>query len=189
MPDIINLKYHHHNSRVATWMAAEEFPELKFGDVNSAKGPFDLADPDDMIDFTMLINTLNFAFTDFATGTKFEAEYNGIKYSDSEAMVACLHGAILAGKPILDGAWAADVNRDTLLDLFKGNIEIPMVDDRVSVLNSTGRKLVEMYGGKWHRFVADCSPSLYAGPDDKKGSGLLERLTTEVLTCLCLYII
>ena len=160
--------------RVAQWMAAEEFPNFKSA-APAAKGPFDVGpDPDQNIDFTMLIAILNFAFTDFATSQKFEVEYNGVRYSDSEAMYACLHKAIVAGQPILTGQWAAGVTRRDLAELFRGNIEMPMLDERVVALNTVGTTLSEKYDGKWHRWIASCAPALYAG-----GDGLLERLVTE----------
>jgi hypothetical protein len=160
--------------RVAQWMAAEEFPNFK-ATAPAAKSPFDVGpDPDRNIDFTMLIAILNFAFTDFTTSQKFEVEYNGVRYSDSEAMYACLHRAIVAEQPILTGQWAAGVTRRDLAELFRGNIEMPMLDERVTALNAVGATLTEKYDGKWHRWVASCAPALYAG-----GDGLLERLVTE----------
>jgi hypothetical protein len=160
--------------RVAQWMAAEEFPNFKSA-APAAKSSFDVGpDPDRTIDFTMLIAVLNFAFTDFASSQKFEVEYNGVRYSDSEAMYACLHKAIVAGQPILTGQWAADVTRRDLEELFRGNIEMPMLDERVAALNTVGATLSEKYDGKWHRWVASCAPALYAS-----GDGLLERLVTE----------
>ena len=160
--------------RVAQWMAAEEFPNFK-STAPAAKSPFDVGpDPDRNIDFTMLIAVLNFAFTDFATSQKFEVDYNGVRYSDSEAMYACLHKAIVAGQPILTGQWAAGVTRRDLAELFRGNIEMPMLDERVVALNTVGATLSEKYDGKWHRWVTSCAPALYAG-----GDGLLERLVTE----------
>lgn len=160
--------------RVAQWMAAEEFPNFK-ATTPPTKSPFDVGpDPDRNIDFTMLIAILNFAFTDFATSQKFEVDYNGVRYSDSEAMYACLHKAIVAGQPILTGQWAAGVTRRDLADLFRGNIEMPMLDERVAALNAVGSTLSEKYDGKWHRWVSSCTPALYAS-----GDGLLERLVTE----------
>jgi hypothetical protein len=163
-------------ARVATWLAAEEFPSLKASGAAVA-GPFDIGpDPDLNIDLTMLITTMNFAFTDFATSQKFEVDYKGVRYSDSEAMFACLHRAITAGEPILDGAWAASVTRAGLERLFQTDCgtEIPMLTERVAALNAVGATLVERYGGRWHNWVAACAPALYA-----QGDGLLERLITE----------
>ncbi len=160
--------------RVAQWMAAEEFPNFRSA-APAAKGPFDIGpDPDKNIDLIMLLTILNFAFTDFATSRKFEVEYNGVRYSDSEAMFACIHKAILAGQPVLTGQWAATVDRHGLEELFRGDIEMPMLNERVVALNEVGATLTERYDGKWHRWVASCAPALYAG-----GDGLLERLITE----------
>ncbi|MFM8404124.1 MAG: queuosine salvage family protein, partial [Candidatus Limnocylindrus sp.] len=89
--------------QVANWMAYEEFTPIGGGGV----GPFDVGpDPSRITNLTMLVNTLNFAFTDFATSVKFETEYHGTTYVDSEAMVACMHRAITAGEPLLTGEWA-----------------------------------------------------------------------------------
>ena len=122
--------------QVATWMAYEEFAPIGGGPA----GPFDVGpDPTRMTNLTMLVNTLNFAFTDFATSVKFETEYKGTTYVDSEAMVACMHRAITAGQPLLTGEWAARVTRDDLARLFRGNIEMPLLAERVQILNEVGR--------------------------------------------------
>jgi hypothetical protein len=38
-------------------------------------------DPDVIMDFTLVVNTMNFAFTDFSTGVKFETDYIGKRWS------------------------------------------------------------------------------------------------------------
>ncbi len=157
--------------RVARWMAYEEFSPVGGGPA----GPFDVGpNPDRITDMTMLINTLNFAFTDFSTSVKFETELDGVTYVDSEAMVACMYRAINAGQPLLTGAWASRVTRDELATIFQGNIEMPMLAERAQILNDVGAILVDRYQGSWHRWVASCAPSLYAS-----GDGLLERLPAE----------
>ena len=152
-------------------MAYEEFAFPRGG----AAGEFDVgSDPDDIIDITMLVANLNFAFTDFDTGTMFEATYKGQTWSDSLGMFACLHQALSNGVPLLDGAYLASLTRSDLENIFRGNIEIPMLDERTKVLNEAGTVLVDRYGGRFHRFVRDCSPAMYAD-----GDGLLERLLVE----------
>lgn len=156
---------------VAAWMAYEEFPAIGTAPLS----PFDVGPERDRITgMTMLINTLNFAFTDFGSGEHYEVDYQGVHYADSEAMVASLHRALRAGVPILDGGWAASVDRAALTELFAGSIEIPMLDERAAVLNEVGAVLVERYGGSWGHWVASCAPALYA-----HGDGLLERLPEE----------
>ena len=60
---------------VADWLAYEEFGLPKNNQTNK--------DPDNFMRTTMLINTLNFAFTDFDTSIKYSIERDGKSLSDS----------------------------------------------------------------------------------------------------------
>jgi hypothetical protein len=154
---------------VANWMAYEEFAKP------DGSMLFDFGnDPDVLMDFTLVVNTMNFAFTDFSTGVKFETDYMGKRWCDSEAMLACLHRAINAGIPFFSGEYLSKVTRNDLEAVFAGTIEMPMLDERVTAFNEVGRVLVEKYQGRYSTFVRSCAPRLYAD-----GDGLLERLTTE----------
>ena len=156
-------------NEVADLMAYEEFHKP------DGSSLFDYgSDPDFIMDVTLVMNVLNFAFTNFDTGVKFECEYLGKSYSDSEAMMANFHRIIQEGIPFFDGHYLAEITREQLAYIFAGNIEIPMIEERVELLQQVGKKLVADYDGKFHNFVRDCSSRLYDG-----GNGLLERLTTE----------
>jgi Queuosine salvage protein len=155
--------------RVAGWMAYEEFglPDGSF--------LFDFGqDPDTLTDLVMFESALNFAFTDFDTSVKFEVDYQGTRYVDSEAMLACVHRAWSAGEPILHGPWMAEVTRDDLARLFAGTIEMPMLDERVAILNTIGTTLVDRFDGRFHHWAATCDRSMYAD-----GNGMLERLLAD----------
>jgi hypothetical protein len=156
-------------TEVANWMAYEEFAKP------DGSMLFDFGnDPDVLMDFTLVVNTMNFAFTDFSTGVKFETDYMGKRWCDSEAMLACLHRAINAGIPFFSGEYLAKVTRKDLESVFAGTIEMPMLDERVVLFNEVGRVLVEKYQARYSNFVRSCAPRLYAN-----GDGQLERLTTE----------
>ena len=156
-------------AEVANWMAYEEFAKP------DGSMLFDFGnDPDVLMDFTLVVNTTNFAFTDFATGVKFETDYMGKRWCDSEALLACLHPAIHSGIPFFSGEYLATVTRAQLESVFSGTIEMPMLDERVVLFNEVGRVLVEKYQGRYSNFVRSCPPRLYS-----KGEGLLERLTSE----------
>jgi hypothetical protein len=154
---------------VADWMAYEEFAKpdgsmlFDFGD-----------DPDFLMDFTLVVNTMNFAFTNFDTGVKFDTDYMGKRWCDSEAMLASLHRAHSAGIPFFTGEYLANLTRADLESVFAGTIEMPMLDERVTIFNEVGRVLAAKYKGRYSNFVRDCSPRLY-----DNGNGLLERLTSE----------
>jgi hypothetical protein len=153
----------------AGWLAYEEFAP------SDGSLLFDFGnDPDVIMDFQLVLNTMNFAFTDFKTGTKFQTDYMGRRWSDSEAVVACLHRAVSSGIPFLSGDYLATVTRSDLEKVFEGNIEMPLLDDRVELFNSVGEILVEKYEGRYANFVRSCAPRLYAN-----GDGLLDRLPVE----------
>lgn len=172
-PVLNNAKLVHINKEklidVANWMAYEEFPKP------DGSMLFDFGnDPDVLMDFTMVVNTMNFAFTDFSTGVKFETDYQGKRWCDSEAMLACMHRAINSGIPLFSGEYLANLTKEQFNSIFAGTIQMPMVDERVAIFNEVGRVLVEKYQGSYHNFVRSCSPRLY-----DQGNGLLERLVTE----------
>ena len=154
---------------VASWMAYEEFtlPGEMF--------LFPLGDdPDHVIDVLQLSNSLDFAFTDFSTSVKFQTEYRGETWSDSDAMNACINRALEAGVPMTDGAWQAGCTRDDLAAIFTGNIEMPMLDERVEMLHEIGGVLVDRFDGRWSTWAASCERALYAD-----GNGMLERIQAD----------
>ena len=51
---------------------------------------------------------------------------------------------------------------------------MPLLDERVAILNQIGTTLVERFDGSAHAWVASCDRALYAG-----GNGLLERLVAD----------
>jgi len=156
-------------AETAAWMAYEELPFPDFG------LPLWVGDgADAAVDFVMTSTAINTAFTDFATGVKFQVEYGGRTWSDSLAMFACLKRALDAGAPLFDGAFLARVTRAELAGIFVGNIEMPMLDEKRQALNEVGAVLEARYDGSFHRFVGSCSPRLY---DD--GRGLVDRLVRE----------
>ena len=96
---------------VADWLAYEEFGLPKNNKTNK--------DPDNFIRTTMLINTLNFAFTDFDTSIKYEIERDGQRLSDSEAMFTQVHEAIDSGINLLSGQVMAHLTSQDLEKIYK----------------------------------------------------------------------
>jgi hypothetical protein len=155
--------------RVASWMAYEEFG------IPSGLLQFDMGtDVDLLVDMIMLANSLNFAYTDFDTSVKFEVEYQGRRWVDADGMAASFDRAWRAGVPIHEGSWMANLERQELAELFAGNIEMPMLDERVAVLNDIGRTLVDRYDGRFSNWIRTCERAIYAD-----GNGLLERMILD----------
>jgi hypothetical protein len=155
---------------VAGWMAYEELPLPDFA------LPFGIGagDANEAIDFVLVANSIDTAFTDFSNHEKFQVDYAGQHWSDSEAEFACLKRAMDAGAPILDGKFLAGITREELNRIFTGNIEMPMLDEKLAVFHQVGAVLVEKYDGHFHNFVHACSPRLY-----DNGNGLIDRMVKE----------
>ncbi|HEU5336736.1 MAG TPA: hypothetical protein VFU27_12270, partial [Terriglobales bacterium] len=84
-PVIENSRYvHTHYEKIveiAGWMAYEELP------MPNLAVPYGLEKtPDVAIDFVMVGNTIDTAFTDFKSHVKFQIDYAGDHLSDSDAM-------------------------------------------------------------------------------------------------------
>ena len=119
---------------IASWMAYEELP------LPNLAIPFGLEKtPDVAMDFIMVANTIDTAFTDFKTHVKFQIDYAGEHLSDSEAMFACLKRAMDHGIPVLDGKFLAKITRRDMEKIFAGNIEMPMLDEKNAALPRCGR--------------------------------------------------
>ncbi|MGB7439376.1 MAG: queuosine salvage family protein [Candidatus Acidiferrum sp.] len=155
---------------VASWMAYEELPMPEFA------LPFGVGqgNADEAIDFIMVADTIDTAFTDFTSHVKFQVDYQGQHWSDSEAEFACIKRAVDSGVPFLDGSYLARITRPELNKVFEGNIEMPMLDEKLEVLHQCGKVLAEKYNERYHNFVKACSPKLY-----DNGNGLIDRLVTE----------
>jgi len=154
---------------VAGWMAYEELP------MPNLAVPYGLEKtPDVAMDFVMVANTIDTAFTDFKTHVKFQIEYGGDHLSDSEAMFGCLKRAMDAGTPILDGKFLATITRSDMDKIFAGNMEIPMIEEKMALFREVGGVLAAKYGGRYYNFIRSCPPRLY-----DNGKGLIERLAAE----------
>lgn len=155
---------------VASWMAYEDLP------IPDYALPFGIGadNVDETIDFILTTSCIDTAFTDFSSQIKFQAEYGGRTWSDSDALFACMKRAVDRGIPILDGAFMAKVTRAEMETLFAGNIELPMLDEKTEILHQVGNVLASKYNNRFHNLVSSCSPRLY-----DHGNGLVDRLVTD----------
>ena len=130
--------------------------------------------PEDIIRKTMLINTLNFAFTDFESQIKYALNVGNNTFSDTDAMIYQIDQAVEVGIDFYDGHYLRDITETTFKSIFRANIEMPMSKEKTDVLNQVGQILVEEYKGDWLNFVKSGPKKLY-----QNGEGLIERLVSQ----------
>ena len=156
-------------TEIAGWMAYEELP------MPNLAVPYGLEKtPEVAMDFVMVGNTIDTAFTDFKTHIKFQIDYAGAHESDSQAMFACLKRAMDKDIPILDGKFLAKITRRDMENIFSGNMEMPMLDEKLALFHEAGEVLAAKYGGRYYNFIRSCPPRLFSN-----GEGLVERLAAE----------
>ena len=155
---------------VAGWMGYEELPMPDY------QMPFGVGQgsPDDVVDFIMTADSVDTAFTDFSTHVKFQVDYAGRHWSDSDGLFACMKRAMDSGIPILDGKFLARVTRPEMERIFAANIELPMLDEKMEIWHQVGAVLADRYDGRFHNFFKSCPPRLY-----DNGAGLIDRLVKE----------
>lgn len=154
----------------AEWLAQETL-EFRPGAAEIVRSD---STPELETDMSMVISLLNFAFTDFETSTKYTASYKGRDWSDSEGLMVAMHRALDEGIPVTSASYLQDVTLDQLKHIFRGNIEMPMLAERVEILNDASRVLMERYDGSWTNFLEDCGSLLF-----NDGKGAIDRLVTE----------
>ncbi len=157
---------------VADWMCFEVFPPVTTGGGEPKR--HGITDTADAIDFVMVTTSINFAYTDFDTKIPWSVTHEGHELVDADGLFLRFEQAIASGTPATSGLWLASATEDQLGAILHGPRPIPMLPERVAVLNQIGQILVDRYDGRFANFVTDCPTAAYA-----EGQGMLERLVTE----------
>ncbi|MBI2267494.1 MAG: hypothetical protein HYU64_20390 [Armatimonadetes bacterium] len=132
-------------------------------------------DSDRTIDFFMLGNAINFKFWENQDpNQKFATEYNGSNWDGAFGMWACLKRALDRGIPVLDADYLGNLTMEQGREIFSGNMEIPMLKERVEIFRQVGQVLKEKYNGHFSNLVKDAGYKCF---DD--GNGIVERLARD----------
>ncbi len=108
------------------------------------------------IDYFILMNCINFCYW----GTpKWTVEFGGSFYDGAFAMFAALTRALQAGGPLGDGRFLASLSQTRLRRILKGNVEIPLFQQRLNILRETGRVLADEFEGRFSNVVAQARGS------------------------------
>jgi hypothetical protein len=104
-----------------------------------------------VLNHIFLIDLLNFSFWG-----NFSVTYdNYISCSGYKSLTVSIMRAISNGIDIVNPSFYSTITKSQCLEIFKGDadIEIPLIDKRVDVLNKAGTFLVQKYGGDFTNCV------------------------------------
>lgn len=142
--------------------AARRFvEELKVGELNPPEWDLRFHFHDGSartVQYLFLLDSLNFCFWGEPRWT---IDFKGAKLSGYNALAAALRRAVEDKQPILEAQWMRFADRDELEALLGGDIELPLLDERVAIVREIGEGLIRLYDGQAANMVAVAGKSAW----------------------------
>jgi len=98
----------------------------------------------------LLFNTINFSYWG---DPKWTIDLYGRQLDGAWGMLGALARAANERVPIFDGATLAEISASDLRHILRGNVEIPMFQERLDILHEVGRVLVAEFGGNLNDLI------------------------------------
>ncbi|MDE2018878.1 MAG: queuosine salvage family protein [Patescibacteria group bacterium] len=102
------------------------------------------------LDLLLVFNSISFSYWG---DPKWTIEYKGGRYDGSWAMIICIIRAIDEKIPILDAQFRSSMSREDFRKFLRGNIEIPLFEERWNITKEIGGGLLKGYGGNFANFI------------------------------------
>uniref|UniRef100_A0A2K6W0D4 Queuosine 5'-phosphate N-glycosylase/hydrolase n=1 Tax=Onchocerca volvulus TaxID=6282 RepID=A0A2K6W0D4_ONCVO len=112
------------------------------------------------IDWIFLVDTINFSFWSDHEAN-FSVTFHGKQYTGYLAACACINRALEKNIPITSSSYMENVTPDDVRKIFKTDdgSEIPLLQERVNVLNEAGRILNQKFDGNFYNCILKCNKS------------------------------
>ena len=94
----------------------------------------------------LLFNTINFSYWG---EPKWTIEFHGRSLDGAWGMLGALVRAMDEEFPLFDGAYLASIPEADARHVLRGNVEIPMFQERLAIWHEVGRVLVARFGGNF----------------------------------------
>ena len=117
--------------------------------------PFDIEQlsTDQKLMFIVVFNAISFSYWG---NPYWNVEYKGKLYTrGSWSLVASIFRAMEEGKDILNPAYLASVSKEELSQILRGNVEIPLLEERVKILNEIGTILIKKFDGQFSSLIRE----------------------------------
>lgn len=113
--------------------------------------PFDLnqLDEAEKIGFLFTLDSISFCYWG---NPKWKVEYRGKEYDGAQAMMACLGRAIENGVNF-NPFQLANIKRKELENILRGNVEIPLLNERLEFLMEVGMIIQSRFNGDFRYFI------------------------------------
>ncbi|MBI4738384.1 hypothetical protein HY772_02270 [Candidatus Woesearchaeota archaeon] len=117
---------------------------------NAAPFDFTHVGKKEKLHFFLMFNSMSFSYWGYP---KWIVDYQGQKLDGSWAMIAALQRMIVENKTSLNPSVFANLDKEKLKEILRANVEIPLLDERLKVLNEVGSVLTRGYDADFGNFV------------------------------------
>jgi len=123
--------------KIDYWMNKSPYNPSKLTDLNK-------------LNFIFVFNSINFCYWG---NPKWTIKYMDKQYDGAWGIIASLGRAIDNNIPILDAKFLSTLSKNDLKEILKGNITIPLFNERLKILRENGKILAEKYNGQFSKVL------------------------------------
>ncbi|XP_035829446.1 queuosine salvage protein isoform X2 [Aplysia californica] len=119
---------------------------------------------EDAVNWVFVSAVLNFSFWSQKPTDRFAVTYKDKQHTGYWSLCAAMNRALDEGIPFTTASYYATVDLDTMKKIFRSDneFEIPMLEERVRVLNEAGKVLLEKYNGSFANVIKEAGKSAQA---------------------------
>jgi len=118
--------------------------------------PYDFShlSDEDKLHFVFLFNALSFSYWG---DPKWTVEHKDKKHDGSWGMILALGRGLDEGAALLDFKYCAQISKEDISKILRGNTEIPLLEERWKILCEIGTNMVAKYDGKVSNLINEAS--------------------------------
>jgi len=133
------------------------------------EAPYDVEQlaADEKLHFLLVFDAISFSYWG---SPKWRIQYQGREYDGSWGLLLCIAKAREEGKPILNAQYLANISDEEFRSITRGNVDIPLAQQRAQHLREIGQVLEKKYDGKFKNLLQG---------KDRSACVLVERIAKE----------
>ena len=115
--------------------------------------------PGDTIHYVLLLDALNFCFWADPGQPRWRVHHRGRWWNGYKGLAVALGRALDEGVPLTDATYLAGCSLQDLAQVLRGEVEIPLLEQRWQHAQQVGRVLLDRFEGDFSRAIAACDGS------------------------------
>jgi hypothetical protein len=164
------LKHVSINTKAITSLSLSvQEPDLRISEVSLASRPWHL---DTLLQIIFVFNTINYCFWAGKGEPKWTVVIDRKELDGSAALFRCIEQEVAHNPNFLSANELADLTRSHLNQILQGNIQIPLMAERLQCLHEVGRVLEQQFDGSFRNVLTQAHGDALALADLIVGSFL-----------------